>query len=142
MGVPVVTLAGGHHAARVGVSLLMAAGLGAWVARDPAEYLRTACQLSASPKLLAALRGLLRQQLASSALCDAAAMARSFEHALRGLWKEWCIEGEIRRPSQLRSEAARDRQLELSDGIHQGAIGPAAGPPMAGGTATESRSWL
>lgn len=143
MGVPVVALAGGHHAARVGVSLLTAAGLGAWVAQDRDEYLRTACQLAESPRLLAALRTLLRPQLAGSSLCDAAAMARSFERALRALWKEWCAKGEITRPACPPDEAeGRDHDLELSDGIQQRAVGRAAGPPPADGTATESRAWL
>ena len=143
MGVPVVTLAGGHHAARVGVSLLTAAGLGAWIAQDGGEYLRTARQLAESPRLLAALRSLLRVQLAGSSLCDAAALARSFEQALRGLWREWCAEGEIRRADHPRCGASRrDREIELPDGIHERTVGWAAGPLPADGTATEGQSWL
>ncbi len=95
MGVPVVTMAGDRHAARVGASLLTAAGLGAWVAQDRDDYLLTARQLAGQPRLLSALRTLLRPQLAASPLCDAAAMARAFERALRDLWRRWCTEGEI-----------------------------------------------
>jgi predicted O-linked N-acetylglucosamine transferase (SPINDLY family) len=97
MGVPVVTLAGDRHAARVGASLLTASGLDAWVARDLEDYRRTACQLAESPRLLSALRSLLRPQLVGSSLCDAGAMAQSFERALRGLWSEWCASGAIAR---------------------------------------------
>ncbi len=97
MGVPVVTLAGSHHAARVGASLLSAAGFDAWIAADTTDYVRTAAQLAGSPRLLEALRRLLRPELAGSPLCDGAALARAFEQALRGLWREWCETGTIAR---------------------------------------------
>jgi predicted O-linked N-acetylglucosamine transferase (SPINDLY family) len=100
MGVPVVTLAGTHHAGRVGASLLSAAGLEAWVARDVDDYVRTARELAGSPRLLSALRSLLRPELAGSALCDGRAMGRAFEQALRELWGEWCATGTIARVGQ------------------------------------------
>jgi predicted O-linked N-acetylglucosamine transferase (SPINDLY family) len=97
MGVPVVTLSGSHHAARVGTSLLSAAGFDAWIAADAADYVRTAAELAGSARLLKALRSLLRPELAGSALCDGAALACAFEQALRGLWREWCATGAIAR---------------------------------------------
>ena len=42
MGVPVVTLAGQRHAARVGVSLLTNLGLGELIADTPEQYLQIA----------------------------------------------------------------------------------------------------
>ena len=90
MGVPVLTLTGDCHAARVGVSLLRAVGLDSFIAATPGDYIRRAAELAASPGPLAALRPLLRNQLLASPLCDAPAHARRFEAALRALWQEWC----------------------------------------------------
>ena len=90
MGVPVLTLAGDCHAARVGVTLLHAVGLDSFIAATPDQYIRRAAELAASPGPLAALRPLLRNQLLASPLCDAPAHARRLEAALRALWQTWC----------------------------------------------------
>jgi predicted O-linked N-acetylglucosamine transferase (SPINDLY family) len=90
MGVPVVTLAGNRHAGRVGVSLLTNAGLPGLVARNEDDYVRIATDLAADASRLADLRSTLRQRMAASTLCDAAAFARRFESALRKAWADWC----------------------------------------------------
>ncbi len=90
MGVPVVTLEGDHHAARVGASLLSAAGLKEFIARTPGEYTAIAAGLASAPGRLAELRSTLRERVAASALCDGAAHARALEAAYRGLWRAWC----------------------------------------------------
>ncbi|MBL0932338.1 MAG: hypothetical protein IBJ15_19800, partial [Alphaproteobacteria bacterium] len=87
MGVPVVTLAGDRHAARVGASLLDRVGLGDLVAADPADFARIAAGLAADRARLAALRGNLRARMAASPLCDGRRLAREFETAYRGLWR-------------------------------------------------------
>jgi predicted O-linked N-acetylglucosamine transferase (SPINDLY family) len=79
MGVPVVTLAGSRHQARVGVSLLERAGLGELVARTPDDYVAIALGLLARPRRLA------RAQLAP--LTDGPRVAASFERALRSAWR-------------------------------------------------------
>lgn len=99
MGVPVVTLTGAHHASRVGLSVLTAAGFPAGVASDPDDYVRTAVELARAPALLTALRSMLRPGMAASALCDGAGLAQAFTAALRDLWSEWCATGCIRRPA-------------------------------------------
>ncbi len=83
MGVPVVALAGDRHAARVGASLLAAAGLPDLVAADPDGYVALAQALAGDPARRAELRRTLRSRLSDSALCDAASFAGRWEAALR-----------------------------------------------------------
>jgi predicted O-linked N-acetylglucosamine transferase (SPINDLY family) len=83
MGVPVVTLAGRTHHARVGVSLLRNAGLGALVAADGDEYVRLAAALAADPPRLAHLRATLRESLRRSPLLDAVGFTRGLDAAYR-----------------------------------------------------------
>ena len=72
MGVPVVTLRGAWHPARVGASLLAAVGLPELVADDPDHYVRIAHALADDRERLAALHAGLRPRLAASPLLDAA----------------------------------------------------------------------
>ena len=90
MGVPVVTLAGDCHMARVGVSLLTAAGRPEWIANDPDDYARIAAALAADPAGLARIRSGLRGCLGRSPLLDHAGQAAHFMTALRGCWTAWC----------------------------------------------------
>ena len=83
MGVPVVTLAGPTHVARVGASLLSAAGLAEWVAQTPEGFVQTAAAWAAQPEALARLRGGLRLKMAG--LCDGPAFAAKLEEAYRGM---------------------------------------------------------
>jgi len=85
MGVPVVTLAGRVHAARVGASLLTHTGLADWIARDPEEYLQLAVAAAQDLPRLAALRATLRERLRASPLCDAAAFTRRLEEAFAAM---------------------------------------------------------
>ena len=90
MGVPVVTLAGERHAARVGASLLSAAGFTAGIAERPEDYVTIARLMAGQPQLLVALRGNLRAGMARSPLCDAAGHTRALEEAYRAVWHIWC----------------------------------------------------
>jgi len=95
MGVPVVTLRGDRHAARVGASLLTNAGLEELVADDAAEFLRIATALAHNQERLATLRAGLRQRLQSSALCDETGFTRDLEEALRNVWRTWCSSADL-----------------------------------------------
>jgi len=90
MGVPVVVLEGGRHAARVGLSIMRQLGLDRCVARDKDEFVSVAAALASDPDGLAALRAGLRTRMAASPLCDAAAFARDVEDAYRHVWRDWC----------------------------------------------------
>ncbi len=90
MGLPVVTLAGGRHASRVGVSLLHAIGRPEWVARDWDEYVAIAVKLAQDPAGLTKVRQSLRAEMLASPLLDHAGQAARFGAALRECWKTWC----------------------------------------------------
>lgn len=78
MGVPVLVRAGETHAARVGVSLLRAAGLDEFVATTDDEYVTLAVRLANDPVRLADLRSRLRPRLTESVLMDGLRFARNF----------------------------------------------------------------
>ena len=90
MGVPVVVLEGDRHAARVGASLLRAAGAPELVASSAEAYVEIVRGLVSDRSKLEALRAGLRGRLAGSALVDGAAYAGRFHEALRGCWRAWC----------------------------------------------------
>lgn len=90
MGVPVLTLAGSEHRARVGASLLSHAGLPELVAADDAAFVAMASTLAHEPERLAALRRGLRQRLQSSRLMDGPRFAQDFGAAMRAMWRQRC----------------------------------------------------
>lgn len=90
MGVPVVSLIGDRHAARVGLSLLTAIGHAEWAAENEHAYIEKAVALAEDRALRSQLRDSLRGQVAGSRLCDHTGQATRFEAALRQTWGEWC----------------------------------------------------
>jgi protein O-GlcNAc transferase len=90
MGVPVVTLEGDRHAARVGASLLGTIGFEAGIARSPDDYVGTAALMAENPALFATARRSLRSELARSPLTDHMGFAAIFEDALRALCQMHC----------------------------------------------------
>ena len=86
MGVPVVTLEGRTHVARVGLSLLHQVGLVDLVARDREAYIAKAVELAGDERRLRELRAGLRGRMRASALTDGAGFARSLEEAFRAMW--------------------------------------------------------
>jgi protein O-GlcNAc transferase len=88
MGVPVVTLAGDRHAARVGVSLLQHLGLDELIANSPDLYVHIATSLANDPAKRAALRPDLRDRMRQASLTDIPGFVRQLEDAYRTAWRE------------------------------------------------------
>ena len=86
MGVPVVTLCGDRHAARVGASLLTRMGLADWITHDEEAYVLEAVRRAGDLAGLAQLRGTLRERMRRSPLCDAEGFARDVEAAFQEMW--------------------------------------------------------
>lgn len=87
MGVPVVTLTGDRHVARVGTSLVTAAGHPEWAAASEADFERIAVELASGPERLAAIRTRLRADLGSGPLLDHAGQARRWAATLQAEWR-------------------------------------------------------
>lgn len=90
MGVPVVTLAGDRHAARVGVTLLTNLGFESLIAGTADEYVEIAAALAESPEALAELRAVLRPRMKSSGLMDKKDMGAALGSGLREMWQDHC----------------------------------------------------
>ncbi|MBU1695287.1 MAG: tetratricopeptide repeat protein [Verrucomicrobia bacterium] len=89
MGVPVVTLEGRLHRARVGGDLLTRVGHPEWIGATPEDYVRIARDLASDAPALNAIRPRLREDMRRSALCDGRRIAEALEDAYRGMWHEW-----------------------------------------------------
>jgi len=92
MGVPVVTLAGDRHAARVGASILSNLGLGVLIATSVDQYLSIAEGLATDRARLASLRKTMRERMQASPVRDEIGFTRAVEHAYRQMWLNWCDE--------------------------------------------------
>jgi protein O-GlcNAc transferase len=90
MGVPVVTLAGRTHVARVGASLLTHLGRAEWIAPTTDELVERAVALTTDLSALSEIRSGLRARMAASALTDATGFAREFTTAVREMWRRYC----------------------------------------------------
>ncbi len=86
MGLPVLTLAGKRHSARVGVSLLSQLGLTELIADSPEDYVQKAVALAEDRERLIALRAGIRERMQASSLLDHAGFTRKLEQAYREMW--------------------------------------------------------
>jgi protein O-GlcNAc transferase len=90
MGVPVVTLAGQTHIARMGLSILTNLGLTELIADSPEQYVRIAVDLAGNRPRLGGLRHDRRARMRASPLMDEAGYSRELGAAYREMWRRWC----------------------------------------------------
>ena len=90
MGVPVITLAGRTHVARVGLSLVTHLGFPEWGAQTPDAYVAKCQEMTDDLPRLAELRRRLREQMRQSPLCNAPRFIGNLESTFRAMWKHWC----------------------------------------------------
>tara|TARA_B100001123_G_scaffold175376_1_gene201321 strand:+ start:2626 stop:4755 length:2130 start_codon:yes stop_codon:yes gene_type:complete len=106
MGVPVVTMVGDLHSARVGASLMNAVGMTDLVAKTPEEYMSLASELALDLPRLRNLQAGLRERMLSSPLMDRADFSDHFGRGIREMWRAYCESGEVRADVRHGNEAA------------------------------------
>jgi protein O-GlcNAc transferase len=79
MGVPTLTFGESSHQARMGVTIMRAAGLSDFAANDEDDWLLRAQELAGQIERLNELRATMRNRLAQSELCDSTGAARALE---------------------------------------------------------------
>ncbi len=102
MNVPIVTMLGDRHAARVTASLLAQVGLGDLAANSPDEYVQKAVDLANDRPRLAHIRATLREDMINSPLCDHEGHTREVEDAYRAMWHTWCEAESERRKERIK----------------------------------------
>jgi len=90
MGVPVVTLVGERHAARMGFSILSALGLTELIAHTPDEYVQICIKLANDINYLQKFRQKIRTQMQASPLMDGATFTHHLETNYQQVWEKWC----------------------------------------------------
>ncbi len=90
MGVPVVSLQGDRHVARVTSALLQRVRLESLVGTTPKQYQTIALDLAKNRQRLAELRAGMRTRLSGSSLCNQSGFAREIEAAYRTMWQTFC----------------------------------------------------
>ncbi len=91
MGVPVITLAGNRHSARMGASILTNLDLNDCIANSEPEFIAAAVALSQDTQQLAHLRQALRPRMQASKLCDGKQFTIQLEQQYRRMWQQWCV---------------------------------------------------
>ena len=86
MGVPVITLAGKWHSARVGVSIMTRLQLTDWIAPDENSYVKLAVQKAQNLIALEKLRFGMRQLMSDRGLIDGQKFTPLLEAAYRQTW--------------------------------------------------------
>jgi protein O-GlcNAc transferase len=88
MGVPVITLHGDRHAARMVASVLTCLEMTEWIAETPEDYVEIGRRWAKDWAALASLRASLRERMRESPLCDGAGFTQGLEAAYREMWEQ------------------------------------------------------
>jgi predicted O-linked N-acetylglucosamine transferase (SPINDLY family) len=86
MGVPTLTVQGGHHTGRFGELVLRGMGLGDFISASDDEFATRAADIVANAARLQQIRETARKTLTDSVLCDHVAMAERFDQACMQMW--------------------------------------------------------
>jgi predicted O-linked N-acetylglucosamine transferase (SPINDLY family) len=95
MGVPLISLQGGHAAARTGVAVLTGIGLPELAAADEDDYVVIARDLACNRERLRTIREGLRERLLASPLMDHGRLATDVGDAFRAMWQHWLAGADI-----------------------------------------------
>jgi protein O-GlcNAc transferase len=90
MRVPLITLSGNQPVSRQSATYLTQLGLSELITSTPADYVALAIALAGDTAQLSALRGVMRERLLTSPLCDHPRFAKNLEAAYRHMWYRWC----------------------------------------------------
>lgn len=85
MGVPTLTVAGESHQARMGASIMDAAGLPEFVATDADDWVNNGKKMTESAERLSEIRSTLRRRLLQSTLMDVVGLAAELEAIYLGV---------------------------------------------------------
>ena len=89
MGVPVITLSGHHHAARVGASILKQTVLNQWIAHGKNDYIKKAKYLADHPEDRVYFKQNLRGWLSKSLLCQKEYFVKTLENVFCQLVRQY-----------------------------------------------------
>ena len=89
MGVPTLTVAGRHHAGRFSGMVLRSVGLDGYIVASDDAFCQKLAGLAGDPQELVAFREQGRNVLLHSDQCNHAALAKRFEDACFGMWREY-----------------------------------------------------
>ncbi len=89
MGVPVITLVGGHMVSLVGGAMLSRVGMSEFVTHSEEEYLQRAIQLAQELPSLNRIRQSLRARINAGDF-EPEKITRNLEMAYREVWRKWC----------------------------------------------------
>jgi protein O-GlcNAc transferase len=93
MGVPTVTLAGGTHRSRMGLSVMRNLGLDEFVAESKEDYVTKVVNWACRRDELDAIRSTMRHRMMRSPLMQVEQFAENFEALVRRTWAD-----RVRRP--------------------------------------------
>lgn len=92
-GVPVLTLKGETYYSRIGVPIVLGAGMGDLVADSWDDYVAKAIAVTASPNTLQTLRDRAVAGFQAAPYRDEVGITRSLEAAYRAMFERWCEAG-------------------------------------------------